>query len=115
MLCHQVQRPPRSYRRCTRLQRVSVELANEGDVAHWIVPGSGTEVEIVNRKCLLKDCWIRTLREGHQYRVDMSHVVTTNHIRSIGKSIWMTIICRAQHQSGGIDGSARDNDDVTRV
>src|ERR1044072_2694039 len=107
MFGQQIKRPSRSYRGRTGFQSVSVELADERDVAHRVVPVSRAEIEIVDCECLLKDCWVWTLGKGHEYRIDVAHVVTADNIRSVGETIRMAVISRSQQQRGRIHRAAR--------
>ena len=106
MVGHQVEREARRDRRRAGLQRLAIQLADEGDVAHRILPVIRAEVEIIHRKRLLEHRWIRAFRNRHQHRIDMPHVVTADDVGAIGEAARVLVIRRAQQQRRGIDGAA---------
>src|SRR2546427_6931569 len=62
-LGQELERPARRDRRRAGLERVPIELADKGDVAHPELPLLRAEVEIVQRECLLEEIGRASCRE----------------------------------------------------
>src|SRR2546422_5843303 len=115
VLGHELERPARRDRRRAGLERVPIELADKGNVAHRELPLLRAEVEIVQRECLLEDRRVGTLGEGHEHRVDMAHVVAPHDVRAVGQALRVLVIGRAQQERRRVDGAGRHDDDVGRI
>src|SRR5438445_12133737 len=61
VLGHEVQSPTGSDGWSSGGERGSVELRDEGDVAHGVVPLFGAKVKVVHRERFLVNWWIRAL------------------------------------------------------
>src|SRR6516165_6205811 len=53
VLRHEIERPSRSDCWCTRRERHTIQLANEGEMPHGVFPIFGGKVEVIYRKRLL--------------------------------------------------------------
>ena len=56
------------------------------------VPVLRAEVEVVHRQRLLEDRRVRALRDRHQHRIDVAHVVAADDVRAVGQALRMA--CR---------------------
>ena len=91
---HQVERPPRRQGWRTSLQLFRIELANEGNMTHRVVPVFVAEIKIVHRQGLLKYRRIGTFREGHEHRVDVSHIMPSDRARTVGQAVGVPVVGR---------------------
>ena len=112
---HQIQRPARRNSRRTGFQRVSIKFAHERNVAHRIFPVLRSEIEIIYCQSLLKDGWVWALRQRHQNRIDVAHVVTADDVRTVSQTIRVTVVRRAQQQCCGVDRAARHDDEIRGI
>ena len=106
VLRHQLERESRRDRRRARRERDAVELADEGDVAHRVVPLLRREVEVVDAERLLEDGRVRALRDREQDRVDVAHVVPADDVRAVGEAARVPVVRRAQQQRRRVDRAA---------
>src|SRR3974377_1719449 len=75
VLRHEIKRPSRSDCWCTRRERHTIQLGNEGKRPQRVFPISGTKVEIIHRKRLLIKRGIWAFRYRKHHALDMAHVV----------------------------------------
>src|SRR5215472_5945453 len=105
VLSHDFEREAGSDGRRARLERFPIQLADKRNVAHGVVPLFRTEVEVVDRERLLKDRRIRALVNSHEDRINVPHVVPSDHVRTVCQAVWVFVVGGAQQQRGGINGS----------
>jgi hypothetical protein len=115
VLGHQVERPPGRDRGCPAPQGVGVELADERDVPHRVLPLRRPEVEVVQAKRLLEDGRVRAAGDGHQDRVHVAHVVPPDHVGAVGEPARMPVAGRPQQQRRRVDRACRHHHHVRRV
>ena len=96
MFAHQIECPFRRDFWRAGFERVAVELADKRDVAHGKFPFRRAEVEIVNRKCFLKDSRVWTFRQRHQNGIHVTHVMPADDVRAVGEAVRMFVISRTQ-------------------
>ena len=92
MVRHRIESEARRDGRSTCAERYTIELTDEGDVAHRVRPILRTKIEIVDRERFLKDDRVRASRYSHHHGVCVPHVVTADHVRSVRESVGMSFI-----------------------
>src|SRR5215813_8405409 len=118
MVAHEVERyfrresgpPPRFGR-----YRLAMRFAEHLHMAQRVGKAGGAEIEVVQGQCLLKFCRVGLARDRHEGRIVVSHVVPADDARAVGEPVRMLVASGAQQKESRIQGSACDDDDISRV
>ncbi len=90
-----------------------LRLPDHLDVPERVVDLVASEVEVVHPERLLEDRRVLVTREREHRRAVMEHVVPADLVRAVGEAVRVPVVRRGQEQTGGVRGSAREDDDVS--
>ena len=87
-------------------EHVGVELADERDVSHGVVPCIRGEVEIVHAQSFLENGRVGIAGDGEEHGIVVAHVVPADHIGTVGKAARMLAVRRPQQERRRVDRAA---------
>src|SRR5213592_4180943 len=111
----QVERHSRHDRGGAGRQDVGIELPDEGDVPHRVLPFVGCEVVVVQCERLLEHGRVWLLRDGEHDRIDVPHVMAAHDVRAIREAARVAVVGGAQQQRRRVDRPGGNDDNVRGI
>jgi hypothetical protein len=92
VFCHLLKSESGCDRRRAGRERHTIELSDKRDVSHRIRPVIRAEIEIIDRERLLKHSRVRAFGNGKKDRINMAHVIASDLIGAVCKSVRMMFV-----------------------